>query len=33
LAGTFYVLPTVASEMYQPEVRGSAAGDKLTVVE
>jgi uncharacterized protein YfaS (alpha-2-macroglobulin family) len=33
LAGDFYVLPTVASEMYQPEIRGSAAGDKLAVRE
>lgn len=33
LAGTFYVLPTVASEMYQPPIRGSSAGDRLVVKE
>jgi uncharacterized protein YfaS (alpha-2-macroglobulin family) len=33
LTGNFYVLPTVASEMYQPTLRGSGTGEKLTVKE
>ncbi len=33
LAGTFYVMPTSAEEMYRPEVRGSGASEKLEVVE